>query len=250
MTSMSFLQLRVVENVPDDPDIGALHRMNTIISERESAPASSFSAEKPSSHGSTDIIIYERCIPGKAVSVTSEAICSSDVIAGGLELDTHIMGMHNENSGKRKVVKHKDKATNDVPDDFQGSSKKQRLDALDLVTATSEPITVQDHISVSKTRNADVGLPNEIELQMTKKGLLNESAGHTSKELVSYGSVSCDEYRDNDRDVKQDVTEVPELSQPSNSTRGQVKGVCSSSEWKPVEKELYMKGLEIFGRNR
>ncbi|KAL6271887.1 hypothetical protein ACE6H2_028798 [Prunus campanulata] len=245
--------LRVVENVPDDPDIDALHRMNTIISERESAPASSFNAEKPSSHGSTDIINNERCIPGKAVSVTSEAIYSSDVIAGGLELDTQIMRMHNENAGKRKVVKHKDKVTNDVtivPDDFQGSSKKQkRLDALDLVTATSEPITVQDHISVSKTRNADVGLPNETELQMTKKGLLNESAGHTSKELVCYGSASCDEYTDNDRDVKQDVTEVPELRQPSNSTRGQVKGVCSGSEWKSVEKELYMKGLEIFGRN-
>ncbi|BFG43431.1 hypothetical protein CerSpe_297050 [Prunus speciosa] len=248
-----YLRLRVVENVPDDPDIGALHRMNTIISERESAPASSFNAEKPSSHGSTDIINNERCIPGKAVSVTSEAIYSSDVIAGGLELDTHIMRMHNENAGKRKVVKHKDKVTNDVtmvPDDFQGSSKKQkRLDALDLVTATSEPITVQDHISVSKTRNADVGLPNETELQMTKKGLLNESAGHTSKELVCYGSASCDEYTDNDRYVKQDVTEVPELREPSNSTREQVKGVCSGSEWKSVEKELYMKGLEIFGRN-
>ncbi|CAL8179105.1 unnamed protein product [Prunus armeniaca] len=248
-----YLRLRVVENVPDDPDIGALHRMNTIISERESAPASSFNAEKPSSHGSTDIINNERCIPGKAVSVTSEAICSSDVIAGGLELDTHIMRIHNENSGKRKVVKHKDKVTNDVtivPDDFQGFSKKQkRLDALDLVTATSEPITVQDHISISKARDADVGLPNEIELQMTKKGLLNESAGHTSKELVCYGSASYDEYRDNDRDVKQDVTEVPELRQPSNSTQAQVKTVCSSSEWKPVEKELYMKGLEIFGRN-
>lgn len=254
MTPMPFLQLRVVESLPDCPDVGALHRMNIIISERESDPTSSFNSEQPGSHGCTDIIPYERGVPGKAEPVTSEAIHSSEVIAGALQLDTHIMRMHNENKGKRKVVKHADKVENDetkVPDDFPGSSKKQkRLDALDLVTENSEPILVQDHISSSKTRKSDVDLPNENELQLTEKSLLNESTGRTSKELVCYGGAFCDEYTDNNRNEPQNVTEVSELRQPSNSTRGQVKGVCSSSEWKPVEKELYMKGLEIFGRNR
>lgn len=30
----------------------------------------------------------------------------------------------------------------------------------------------------------------------------------------------------------------------------QAKGVVSSNEWKPLEKDLYLKGIEIFGRNR
>ncbi|KAB2605088.1 histone-lysine N-methyltransferase EZA1-like [Pyrus ussuriensis x Pyrus communis] len=166
-------------------------RLSIVTSERESAPGSSINAERPSSHGGTGLLHNERSIPGEAVPATSEAIHSS-----------HILKMHNENTGKRKVVKHTDKVANDltiVPDAFQGSSKKQkRLDALDLVTATSEPIPVQVHIS---------------------------------------------------RDEPRDVTEVPELRQTSKSTCEQVEGIYGNSEWKPVEKDLYMKGLQIFGRN-
>jgi hypothetical protein len=29
-----------------------------------------------------------------------------------------------------------------------------------------------------------------------------------------------------------------------------VEGVLKKSEWKPIEKELYLKGVEIFGKNR
>ncbi|KAM1169700.1 hypothetical protein ACFX19_031979 [Malus domestica] len=166
-------------------------RLSIVTSERESAPGSSISAERPSSHGYTDLTHNERSIPGDAETTTSETIQCS-----------HILKMHNENTGKRKVMKHTDKVAKDltiVPDDFHGSSKKQkRLDALDLVTATSEPIPVRVHISRGEPR---------------------------------------------------DVAEVPELRQTSNSTRGQVEGMCSNSEWKPVEKDLYMKGLQIFGRN-
>lgn len=249
MTSTSFLQLNVVENLLGGPDIDALCRTNIIKSGRESAPASSFNAEQPSSCGSTDILHDERYIPGKAVPFTSEASHSSEVIAGALGLDTDMMTTHNESTGKRKVVKYTDKVAHDrtiVPDDFQGSSKKQKsLDALHLVSGTSVPVLVQDHITDSERRNPDADLLNKNELEMTN----NESAGHTSRELVCFGSSSCDESMDNVKDEPKDVTAV--LKQPSKSTGGQVKGLCSSSsEWKAVEKELYMKGLEIFGRNR
>lgn len=249
MTSRSFLQLNVVENLLESPDIDALHRTNIIKSGRESAPASSFNAEQPSSRGSTDIIHDERYIPGKAVPVTSEAIHSSKVITGTLGLDTDMMTTHNESTGKRKVVKYTDIVAHErtiVPDDLQGSSKKQKsLDALNLVSGTSVPILVQDHITSSERRNPDAGLLYKNELEMTN----NESTRHTSKELVCFGSSSCDESMDNVKHEPKDAIAV--LKQPSKSTGGQVKGLCSSSsEWKAVEKELYMKGLEIFGRNR
>jgi histone-lysine N-methyltransferase EZH2 len=42
---------------------------------------------------------------------------------------------------------------------------------------------------------------------------------------------------------------VPEPKR-SSSVERQVEGVLKKSEWKPIEKELYLKGVEIFGKNR
>ncbi|XP_062026258.1 histone-lysine N-methyltransferase EZA1 isoform X2 [Rosa rugosa] len=241
-----YLRLKAVDNPLEGPHIDALRRTNITKSERESAPASSFNAEQLSSRCSMDIIHDERYIPGKSVVVTSETIHSSDVNTGALGLDTDMMMTHNENSGKRKVVMYTDKVAHDqtiVPDDLQGSCKKQKgLDALHIVTST--PILVQDHFTSSELKNSDGDLPNKNELEMPN----NECTRHTSKELVFFGSSSCEESMDDVKDKPKDVIEV--LKQPSKSTGGQVEGQCSSSsEWKAVEKELYMKGLEIFGRN-
>ncbi|KAE8723216.1 putative GRAS family transcription factor [Hibiscus syriacus] len=49
--------------------------------------------------------------------------------------------------------------------------------------------------------------------------------------------ASASKTKDKTGNGGKDVTEVPDLK-------------WSSSEWKPIERELYLKGVEIFGRNR
>lgn len=50
------------------------------------------------------------------------------------------------------------------------------------------------------------------------------------------------------RDEAEVVIELHKMRPPSIADQNQ--GTSSSSEWKPIEKELYLKGVEIFGRNR
>ncbi|GAU11298.1 hypothetical protein TSUD_342890 [Trifolium subterraneum] len=48
---------------------------------------------------------------------------------------------------------------------------------------------------------------------------------------------------------EQHVMDETELNQMSNSMEGQIEKDSSVSNWKPLEKELYLKGIEMFGRN-
>ena len=153
-------------------------------------------------------------------------------------MDVPVMTICQESMGKRKVMKLTDMVPQDlakVPDDEQGSSKKQkRLEVFDIETGTTEDIQVEDLEFSAKSRHPDV-THSENELQIVYK---------------NSGSASGDEPEDNFRNEPQGVTEVLELKQPFDWKEGEVVGMSSNSEWKQMEKELYMKGLEIFGRNR
>jgi len=46
------------------------------------------------------------------------------------------------------------------------------------------------------------------------------------------------------------VTNETELKNSLNSMEEQGDGILGFSDWKPLEKELYLKGVEMFGRNR
>ncbi|XP_015891733.2 histone-lysine N-methyltransferase EZA1 isoform X3 [Ziziphus jujuba] len=151
--------------------------------------------------------------------------------------DVPAMKIDHENLAKRKAMKQTDTEPHDlvmVSDDFNASCKKQkRLAALDAESGSTNEIQVQDCNFSAKSSHLDVGLHKKIELQIPT----NNS-----------GSASYDESGDIVRDEQEDDMEVLELKQFSEST-GQIERVSSSSEWKLMEKELYMKGLEIFGRN-
>lgn len=110
-----------------------------------------------------------------------------------------------------------------VTDDQQESSfKKQKtLSIPDTVSRTIEYTQVSDDNINDKKVEVDVAIPGD---QMA-----------TSDEATSSG--------------------VPFNSSPCGSAnlikdRNRFDGTPINSEWKPLEIELYMKGLEIFGRNR
>ncbi|XP_034690420.1 histone-lysine N-methyltransferase EZA1 isoform X2 [Vitis riparia] len=248
-----YLRLRVVKDLPEGSVISSLQRIETTVSEeKDSIPASS-NVEEPSGNDNTDILPDERCIAAKTLAVTSETVFSSEVAAGGLNSDASVMEMgHYESLGKRKVSKCTNTVLGDstlVSDDIQGSSskKQKKLSALDVVIVTSEGQPVLDNISNDKNKYLEIGIPNKKELQTTTNCALNESAEHMPNKVICPSHVSSDETEDNTGDEVDAVKETPGLKQSSKSSG--VEGILSSCEWKPFEKELYLKGIEIYGRN-
>ncbi|KAF9669257.1 hypothetical protein SADUNF_Sadunf14G0089000 [Salix dunnii] len=224
------LQLRVVNDLPESSANTPLHRTETATSVEAKKTASASDAEDPSRE---DLIIDERCISEKEINVISEAICNLEPASGALKLDISAMVIHNqEDMRKRKVSQCTDIALDDLskfPDDMPDFSKKQkRLLHLDVA---AEGISSPDCGSTAKNAN------DQIEFQMTTKKTTNvsfENAYSGTEENIGFGS--------------KDAFEAPE-PKLSSSVERQVEGVLKMSEWKPIEKELYLKGVEIFGKN-
>nr|XP_034904062.1 histone-lysine N-methyltransferase EZA1-like isoform X3 [Populus alba] len=224
------LQLRVLKDLPEGSVNSPLHRTETATSAEEKKTAAASDAEEP---GSVDLMIDERCISEKEITVISEAVGNLEPASGALNLDISAMVIHNqEYMRKRKVSQCTDIASDDsskFPDDMQDFSKKQkRLLHLDVA---AEDISSPDCGSTAKKAT------DQIEFQMTTKKTTN-----VSFEIASPGT------EESIGDGSNDVFEVPEPKR-SSSVERQVEGVLKKSEWKPIEKELYLKGVEIFGKN-
>ncbi|KAK9281807.1 hypothetical protein L1049_004713 [Liquidambar formosana] len=249
-----YLRLRSVKNLPEGSAMSPSRIMDgTNLQEKDRTPVSA-NCEDQGGDDSTDIAPDERCITEKIRLLTSESACHSEVSARVSNLDASIMAVpHDESLGKRKVLKDTTMMLQDsilVSDDIEGSlSKKQKkLSVLDIVPLTGKDIAVLDRMSSAKSRPLDIGNPNKNELQMSTPHALNETIEHGSNKFIDPGSVFCDEIGNNGGDEAKTVTEMPEEKCSSKFLRGQV-GVLTGSEWKPFEKELYLKGVEIFGRN-
>ncbi|XP_073260731.1 histone-lysine N-methyltransferase EZA1 isoform X2 [Populus alba] len=222
--------LRVLKDLPEGSVNSPLHRTETATSAEEKKTAAASDAEEP---GSVDLMIDERCISEKEITVISEAVGNLEPASGALNLDISAMVIHNqEYMRKRKVSQCTDIASDDsskFPDDMQDFSKKQkRLLHLDVA---AEDISSPDCGSTAKKAT------DQIEFQMTTKKTTN-----VSFEIASPGT------EESIGDGSNDVFEVPEPKR-SSSVERQVEGVLKKSEWKPIEKELYLKGVEIFGKN-
>lgn len=234
------MQLRVVKDLPEASVISSLLKKETVVSEEKDGIAVSSNVEKPSCNDDMEILSEERGIAAKAVAVASETVSCSEVTIGGLNSDV----AHHESLGKRKVSKCTNTVLGEstlVSDDIQGSSSKKhkKLSALDSVTAASEGKTFSDNISNDKSRYLEMDVPDKNEIQMNTNCALNESAEHMQ---------NISETEEDTGDEVDAIKEKPELKQSSKSSG--VEGISGSSDWKPFEKELYLKGVEMYGRNR
>ncbi|XP_022757869.1 histone-lysine N-methyltransferase EZA1-like isoform X2 [Durio zibethinus] len=238
-----YLQLRAVKDVPEGSGGNALHGVMTTTLEEKDQAASSDVKEPKTSVGA-DLMQEERGISEEARPVTLEGIHDSEGAGEAQNLEISCIAIDNhESSGKRKASQERNRPFEDsvlCPDISQDSAiKKQKtVLVLDVATKSSEAIPIQDHASSesTKSRNHHVGTLNENEAQITAKNNQNESGEQGLVIFARSGSASSDKTEDNISDGAKDVTEVPELK-------------WSSSEWKPIERELYLKGVEIFGRN-
>ncbi|KAJ9678655.1 hypothetical protein PVL29_020743 [Vitis rotundifolia] len=109
--------------------------------------------------------------------------------------------------------------------------------ALDVVIVTNEGQPVLDNISNDKNKYLEIGIPNKKELQTTTNCALNESVEHMPNKVICLSHVSSDETEDNTGDEVDAVKETPGLKQSSKSSG--VEGIL----------KLYLKGIEIYGRN-
>ncbi|CAA0831987.1 Histone-lysine N-methyltransferase EZA1 [Striga hermonthica] len=136
--------------------------------------------------------------------------------------------------------------------------KNSRVDSLNEHKTSDE----KAHFPESKGRSSilqptdSLAAPTELVLEefqssSNKKLELNDmspvdnSTGLEGQFSKTSGPIVYELKRDNVQDKGKDITELP-LKQASNSIEESVKVPHS---WKPFEKDLYLKGLEIFGRN-
>ncbi|XP_031260080.1 histone-lysine N-methyltransferase EZA1-like [Pistacia vera] len=235
-----YLQLRTVQDVLEGSTIDVSDRMKDTKEGTAVLP----DAEEPGTDNDTDLILDGRSNSEKVSSVTSEAVHSSVVAIRALTTDTYAM----QSLGKRKALQPTNVVLNEliqVSDDLQNSSskKQKKLLPLDVITASSDAIASMDADS-----GCHIGASSEGDLQMITKDSQSESIECVSEKFASSSNALHDKIELNIRGEAKDVKNEPELKQASSKVEVS-EGVFSSSEWKPIEKELYLKGVEIFGRN-
>lgn len=127
-------------------------------------------------------------------------------------------------STKRKLSEQR----NPCLDDFSSSSKKRKK-----LSACGDKPALDG--SSAKGRDMEDVVPLRNKVVIISEHSICESTESSQKNNI--------------QDETKDVTEVTEMM-PSYPVGGPVEDSLQSDEWKSIEKELYLKGVEIFGRNR
>ncbi|XP_031100581.1 histone-lysine N-methyltransferase EZA1 [Ipomoea triloba] len=148
-------------------------------------------------------------------------------------LNTREQGEHTDSNLKRKaleptyIIPENEKL---VSDELQDScNKKLKLSVPSVVSLPAECVS---DINEPKVITDDV----------------DESHKHSSESSCLL-SISGDNTEANER-IEEAATDGTPNRNPSSSFRRILgKGLLGISDWKPLEKELYLKGVEIFGRN-
>ncbi|XP_039043055.1 histone-lysine N-methyltransferase EZA1-like isoform X2 [Hibiscus syriacus] len=228
-----YLRLRAVKDVAEGSGVKALHGVKTATLEEKDLAVSSDAKEKKTIADADlkqDDRGEERLVGLEGINDSECAGEARTLVISSIPMDNH------ESSGKRKASQEPlddPLHCSDGSQDF-ASKKKKTLLVLDVATKSSEAIPSHAGDESSKSRNDDVGTLNENEAQITAKNNKNEY-GERGLEIFTC-PASASKTNDKIGNEGKDVTEVPDLK-------------WSSSEWNPIERELYLKGVEIFGRN-
>ncbi|XP_027363772.1 histone-lysine N-methyltransferase EZA1 isoform X2 [Abrus precatorius] len=208
-------QLKVVKSVSEETSTSCKDKKSTIMEEEDGILAPS-NTEEPSN-------LSTKPFP-------TEVDCH-----GYLNLNVPV----SESMVKRKVTDQSDTAPYDstLPsDDSQNSYKKLKRISDDVVTVNSD-----------YSKNLNLGACDESKHIITC-AILDKSVEDISNKLTDSSSTCHGEHGESVGDGPKDLTNKTELKF-SNPMEGNVDEMLSLSDWKPLEKELYLKGVEMFGRN-
>jgi len=84
----------------------------------------------------------------------------------------------------------------------------------------------------------------------TSGASLGSLGEHASKKLPVSGSFDNSERYKRDMNGREDLTKEIEFNEMSISKEVQTDEMISDSDWTSLERELYFKGVEMFGKNR
>lgn len=126
-----------------------------------------------------------------------------------------------------------------IDDVINSSCKKLKL-------ANSNPM---DNIKIPEKCVPELGGSHEYEVERSPIASVLVSHKHNLDASDSLHGVTDNEGGGALQDKGKDVYEIP-LKQACYSIGSSVKTSHGWDNWKPFEKDLYLKGLEIFGRNR
>lgn len=84
----------------------------------------------------------------------------------------------------------------------------------------------------------------------TYSASLKSLVEHTSKKLIISDSCGHDQHEKRVVKGQKDLINELQFNELSNSTRVRAYETSSNSVWKNLERDLYFKGVEIFGENR
>lgn len=210
------LQVNMVKNLPQVPNTNNVPKS-----------ASSRAVESGAKNIADGVSAEEKSAPQTIIPAKLESTNNPVVPAEALDMDVPFIRIADESTGKRKILHDLDaippKDQAQISGDAHVSSKKQkRLVDLDIETG-------------AKILEADVDL-HGIGGQCT-----------IAKNTVASSGSGREENVGKEPEVVLEVCES-KLSLDSKKRRDSV--VSKIFEWKQMEKELYMKGLEIFGKNR
>ncbi|GMH02304.1 hypothetical protein Nepgr_004143 [Nepenthes gracilis] len=197
------------EKLPEGSSVGSPGQMEHAANNEEEGHAFTGNYEEVSDDGA-----HSGCM--EAEGCTAEPINSQSVLAT-------VPIAHPENVEKRKVLGQGDIVIGET-DDFLGfHGKKQKLSAVDIDAVAGSSASVPYEIS-----GATAKIPNT--------GVCGGRYSYQSKESV------VDE-------AEEVMIRRPEMNMSTSSVEGRAERLSRVCEWKPLEKELFKKGLEIFGRN-
>lgn len=209
-------QLKVVKILSEDSTTGSFQDKNTTILEEADGILAPSNTEEPDNQN-TKLPTEDKC-------------------QQYLNLDVP----DSETLAKRKATIQSDAALPDsaLPrDGSQNSCKKLKKTSDDVAMVISD---------ISK--NLNLGGCDENKHASTC-AISEKSIEHSSDKLIVSSSTSHGEHEKAVVDGSKVVTNETELKTSFNDMGGKVDAMLSFSDWKPLEKELYMKGVEMFGRN-
>lgn len=154
---------------------------------------------------------------------------------------TSMIEHHIEIQGNAVVLKSSnslDKASKLTSDDLPSSSGKK------LKLVNPDPM---HHGATLVNQVPEADKSSEYELERFNSGSVHVK--HDLDHIDCPQSVTGDKVERAAQDEQKDLTKLP-LKKTCNSIGNSIKASCKWSNWKPLEKDLYRKGLEIFGRDR
>lgn len=218
------LGIQTSEKLAADSDNNSVRRMKCDILEGEKRSSNVFSSEENVGRDDTSI-----------VSLSSPAQEGSNA------------GKDHANVGKRKITDDTGKELGGIDGlDDSFDKKQKKLSAM-------EPCSTGDIASTTAISSAKIGQSDVLGCDKTDSQLRDRDSVMAPTTSVSKDSgshrISNSQTSDIFGDGVRDTNRRLESKQPTISfgaQREKLSGICT---WKPLEKDLYVKGLEIFGRN-